>query len=248
MSTMRLYIRYSILIFALAILSLDAAAQCTQKLADLPAASELLGFRIGMTKDQIKALIPQTKFGRTDHFGVSKTTINPYFDPSINKNLYPSVRSISLDFLDERLISLWIGFDETFKAQGIPEFTKAISESFKLPNAWSTKGRGQQMRCADFQLIATPVGGGPSLRLLDLAADDTIAARRQEKEERDSAAEAAVENGTAERETVIGDKNSKTYYPARCEGAKTIGSENRVIFKTHEEAEKAGFKIAKSCQ
>ena len=244
---MKLYTRSSILIFVLALLSLDAAGQCTQKLADLPAAPELLGFRIGMTKDQVKALIPQTKFGRTDHFGVSKTTINPYFDPTIDKTLYPSVRSISLDFLDERLSSLWVGFDETFKVQAIPEFTKAISQSFKLPNAWTAKGRSQQMRCADFQLIATPVGGSPSLRLMDLAADDTIASRRQEKEELDSAGEATAKSGTAESEEVTGDKNSKTYYPIRCGGAKSISAENRVIFKTAEEAQKAGFKIAKSC-
>ena len=244
---MKLCKRSSSLIFLLAFLSINAAGQCTQKLADLPAAPELFGFRIGMTKEQVKALIPQTKFGHTDHFGVSKTTINPYFDPTIDKSRYPSVRSISLDFLDDRLISLWIGFDETFKIQPLLEFTKAISESFKLPNAWSAKGRSQQMRCADFQLVATPVARSPSFRLLDVAADDTIAARRQAQEERDSAVEAAVANGAAETEEVTGDKHTKSYYPARCEGAKTISTENRVIFKTAEEAQKAGFKIAKDC-
>ena len=244
---MKLHTRSSILIFVFAFLSISAAAQCTQKLADLPAAPELLGFRLGMTKDQVKALIPQTKFGRTDHFGVSKTTINPYFDPTIDKSRYPGVRSISLDFLDERLISLWIGFDETFKIQSLPEFTKAISESFTLPNAWSAKGRNQQMQCADFLLVATTVARSPSLRLLDLAADDTIAVRRQEKEELDSAAEAAGPNGTSASEEVTGDKNSKTYYPAGCEGAKAISTQNRVIFKTVEEAQKAGFKISKDC-
>ena len=57
------------------------------------------------------------RFGGTDPFGVSKTTINPYFDPNIDKTKFEGVRSISLDLLDERLTSLWIGFDETFKVQ-----------------------------------------------------------------------------------------------------------------------------------
>jgi hypothetical protein len=63
----------------LLLLGQSASAQCTKKLSELPEAPELLGFRLGMTKDQIKARVPQTKFGKADHFGVIKTTINPYF-------------------------------------------------------------------------------------------------------------------------------------------------------------------------
>jgi hypothetical protein len=59
--------------------------QCTQKIATLPTAPELYGFRLGMTRDDIKALVPQTQFPRTDHFGVAKTTINPSFDPKIDQ-------------------------------------------------------------------------------------------------------------------------------------------------------------------
>ena len=51
-----------------------APAQCTKKLAELSAAPELPGFHLGMTKEQIKEHVPQTKFGHTDDFGVSKTT------------------------------------------------------------------------------------------------------------------------------------------------------------------------------
>jgi len=35
--------------------------------------------RLGMTKEQIKAHVPQMKFGQTDDFGVSKTDQHPYF-------------------------------------------------------------------------------------------------------------------------------------------------------------------------
>ncbi len=174
-----------------------ASGQCTKKLAELPAAPELLGFRLGMTREQIKAHVPQTVFGRTDHFGVAKTTINPYFDEKIDKTKFEGVRSISLDLLDEQLTSLWIGYDDNFKAKTIDDFVKLISQSLQLPGTWSSwRSRGQQLRCADFQLIVTTVAGGPSVRVLDVAADETIAQRRQAKEEQDAAAAASADEET----------------------------------------------------
>jgi len=242
--------------------ALPVSAQCTQKIATLPAAPELFGFRLGMTRDEIKTLVPQTQFGKTDHFGVAKTTINPHFDPKIDQKKYEGVRSISLDLLDDRLTSLWIGYDDTYKVKTVDEFMKVISDSLKLSGNWSSwKSRGQQLRCADFQVIVSTLAGGPSLRLLDFGAEDTIAARRREKEEQDSLAEAATsannEQGTSgdsqtttsdqQSKTIVGDKQSRIYYPTGCHPAREISEANRAVFKTVEEAEKAGFKLAKNC-
>lgn len=234
--------RLTLLLLLLLFLAQSAAAQCTKKMSDLPVAPELLGFRLGMTKEQIKAKVPQTVFGKADHFGVIKTTINPYFDPKIDKSKFEGVRSISLDLLDERLTSLWIGFDETFKAHTVEEFVKVISQSLQVDGNWSSwKSRGQQLRCADFQLIVTTVAGGPSFRLIDTGADDLVAERRQAKEEQDAVAESENES------TIVADKQSKTYYPAGCEPEREIAEANKVTFKTAAEAEKAGFKAAKNC-
>ena len=239
----------SAILFLLFLLVPNAPAKCTRKVSELPAAPELLGFRLGMTKLQIKALVPQTVFGHTDPFGVSKTTINPYFDPTIDKTKFPGVRSISLDLLDDRLTSLWIGFDETFKAHTVEEFVKLISQSLQVPEKWSSVRRGQQLQCADFQLTVTTVAGSPSFRLLDTSAEDLVAQRRQAKEEQDSMAEAA---GGATEETeveeIIADKQSKSYFPNGCQPAKQIAENNRITFKTAADAEKAGFKLAKNCQ
>ena len=266
-------------------LAVSASAQCTQKLATLPAAPELFGFHLGMTQDDIKQLVPQSVFPRSDHFGVAKTTINPHFDPKIDQVKYNGVRSISLDLLDDKLTSLWIGYDENFKVQTVDEFVKLISTSLQVSGPWSSwKSRGQQLRCADFQLIVSTLAGGPSLRIVDLAAEDTIAARRQEKEEQDAAREAAaaekensdsdasktsrdnetnssdrsknktnetsntdVANTTTEPPAIIGDKQTKTYYPNGCQPAKEISETNRAVFKTAADAQKAGFKLAKNC-
>ena len=230
----------------LLLLSQSVSAQCTKKISDLPGAPELLGFHLGMTKDQIKARVPQTEFGHPDHFGVTKTTINPYFDPTIDKSKLEGVRSISLDILDDRLTSIWIGFDETFKAHTAEEFVKLISQSLQLDGTWSYKSRTQQLRCADFHLSVTTVAGGPSFRMIDTAADDLIAERRQAKEEQDAAAEVNNPSDAAEAE-IVADKHSRTYFPAGCEPAKEIDEGNKITFKTAAEAEKAGFKAAKNC-
>ena len=238
-----------LLSFLFLLLVQSAPAQCTKKLSELPEAPELLGFRLGMTKEQIKARVPQTSFGRTDPFGVSKTTINPYFDPNIDKTKFEGVRSVSLDLLDERLTSLWIGFDETFKAKTVEEFVKLISQSLQLSGEWSSwRSRGQHLRCADFQLIVTTVAGGPSFRLLDVAAEDVVAARRQAKEEQDSLAEANGDAESTETNEVTGDMKSKTYYTSGCRPQKEISEANKVVFKNRADAEKAGFKLAKNCQ
>jgi hypothetical protein len=237
------------ILFTLLLLLLpqSVSAQCTKKMSELPAAPELLGFRLGMTKEQIKARVPQTKFGRTDDFGVSKTTINPYFDETIDKSKFEGVRSISLDLVDEKLTSIWIGFDETFKAHTAEDFVKLISQSLQVDGNWSSRSRGQQLRCADFQLSVTTVAGGPSFRLVDIAADDLIAERRQAKEEQDSVAEAGAPTESTEPAEIIADKQSKNYYPNGCQPAKEIAEANKITFKTKAEAEKAGFKAAKNC-
>jgi len=227
-----------------------APAQCTKKSTELPAAPELLGFHLGMTREEIKKAVPQTDFGGADPFGVVKTTINPYFDPKIDKTKFEGVRSISLDLLDDHLTSLWIGFDENYKAHTAEEFVKQISQALQLTGNWSSyRSRGQQLRCADFQLIVTEVARAPSFRLLDLAAEDTVAARRQAKEEQDAAAQNAVDGESTESEEIIvADKQSKTYFLNGCQPAKEISQSNKVTFKTTADAEKAGFKLAKNCR
>jgi hypothetical protein len=247
----------ALLLVALCLLATEPVfSQCTQKLATLPAAPELFGFHLGMTRDQIMDLIPQTVFGRADHFGVAKTTINPHFDPKIDQKKFEGVRSISLEVLDDRLTSLWIGYDENFKVQTSDDLVKLISTSLQVSGNWSSaRMRGQQLRCADFQLVVSTFASGPSLRIIDLAAEDTIAARRQAKEEQDAIAEAREANGNSESATpatdvtpeVIGDKQTKTYYPHGCHPEKEISEVNRAVFKTPAEAEKAGFKLAKNC-
>jgi endonuclease YncB( thermonuclease family) len=47
--------------------------------------------------------------------------------------------------------------------------------------------------------------------------------------------------------SIIGNRNSKVYHIPGCSTYAKVGKDNRVLFKTTEEAEKAGFTMAKNC-
>jgi hypothetical protein len=244
---MKLEWKSSLLAFISLLIATTANGQtspCTLKLSELPVARELIGFRLGMTREEVKARVPQIAFGPTDDLGTSKTTINPDFDSRIDKSSFAGVRSISLDFLDSRLTSLWLGYDGTFKWSTVDQFVEGISKSLKLPNAWdSWRGRGRQLKCADFAMTVTIVAEGPSFRILDQTADDLLATRRQEKEEKES----ATENGEQPPE-IIADRHNKTYYPSDCQPTNPIKDADRLVFKSVDEAERAGFKKSKTCE
>ena len=208
---------------------------CTISAARLPDAPELHGFRLGMNPEQAKGRVPLIQFGRADEIGVIKTSINPLYDPRFDKVSFAGVRTISLDFLDEKLTTLWIGYERTFKWQTINDFVTGISKSLNLPASWEPKRGGQQLHCDGFTIVVSLIAGSPSIRFSDDAADETIATRREEA-------------ATAAESRVTGDKISKLYYPADCEAAENIPAPNRTVFKNKEEAERAGFKLAKDCQ
>ena len=146
------------------------------------------------------------------------------------------------------IVSRLSGSDTTsFKAKTVEEFVKLISQSLQLTGNWSPyRSRGQQLRCSDFQLLVTIVANAPSFRLLDIGAEDTVAQRRQAKEEQDALAEAGAQQEENE-EVITGDKQSKTYFewlPTN----KAARREQQDYFQDHCGCEKAGFKLAKHCQ
>jgi hypothetical protein len=140
-----------------------------------------------------------------------------------------------LDFLDGRLVNLWIGYEDTFKWQTLDEFVTGMSKGLNLPSVWTVKRGARQLTCEGFSVFASLIAGSPSIRLTDDPAQETIATRREEAA---AAAEAMV----------IGDLRSKNYYPSDCEARDAIPAPRRITFKDKDEAEKAGYKLSKDCQ
>jgi hypothetical protein len=217
--------------------------KCSLKLAELPASPELFGFRLGMSTGELKQRVPQVVFAKEDDFGISKTSISPDFDPKMDKASLTGVRTVSFDFLDGRLTSLWLGYDSSFKWNTVPDFVAGISKSLHLPDAWEPwKVRGQQLSCEDFQMTISIVAEGASFHIIDETAEKTVVARREAKEEQDAALEESQAN------EIVADTLAKIYYPQGCAATNEIKEKDRIVFKTAEEAEKAGYKPAKACQ
>jgi hypothetical protein len=246
----RRFFHASLLVLLVCIFTVAVLAQtvpCRASLNSLPAAPELKGFHLGMTMEQAKAHVPQIVFGPTDLLGSSKTTINPGFDPRADKSKFQDVRSISLDFLDGRLVSLWIGYDSNFKWTGVAEFVAGISQSLSLPNAWiEWRVRGRQMRCTDFELTVTTVAQSPSFRIVDSGAEETLVARRNAAAE-EAEATATEPEKPLEPEEIVADRKTKTYYQGSCRPEVPIAEVNRITFKTAAEAEKAGYTLTRAC-
>jgi hypothetical protein len=225
------------LLLVASLLVSSASAQkptCSLRLDQLPESIELRGFRLGMTFEQAKAHVPQIQRARPDQFGVARISINPYFDPGFDRTRFADVRTVSLDFLDGALVSLWIGFEQTFKWQSLDVFVAGISESLKLPAEWPAKRGGRQLDCDGFSIFSSVIAGSPSVRISDEAALERIATRR--------------EDAAAAAELVIGDQRSKLYYPSDCSALTKVSEANRIKFKDKEAAEGAGFKLARECQ
>jgi hypothetical protein len=208
--------------------------ECSVKLDQLTPPAELFGFYLGMTLEEVKTRVPQVRFRPPDQFGVVKTTINPGYDPSFDKTSFAGVRSVSMDFLDGKLTTLWIGYDATFKWQALDDFIVGISKALNLPAMWSRKGLGRELACDGFSVFASMIAQSPALRITNEAAQETIGTRRAEAH----AAAAAV---------VIGDARTKLYYPNDCDELDKVPEISRVIFKDKDAAEKAGYERTKNC-
>jgi hypothetical protein len=87
-------------------------------------------------------------------------------------------------------------------------------------------------------MLASVIAGSPSIRISDDAAQETIATRREE-------AAVAAEAVAA---VVIGNQQTKLYYPSDCSAVISVAESKRIKFKDKDEAERAGFKLAKDCQ
>jgi hypothetical protein len=165
-----------------------AAAQetkCALKAAQLAQVPELYGFRLGMTLEQFKARVPQLAVRSADEFGATAVNIYPEHEDKIDKASFAGVRTISLEFLDGRVVMLWVGYAPDFKWNNLDEFTSNITRSLALPDAWQTKLRGRQISCDDFQVNISSIGGNPSIRFVDEAAHRTLEERKAAKEEKE---------------------------------------------------------------
>lgn len=177
----------SALLIACAASASAQASKCNLKLALLKPAPELHGLRIGMSFEQVKGLMPWVEAGRDDDLGFSTTSFSPDFNPKIDKAAYAGVRTVTLEFLDDKLFTIWIGFNDSFKWKTLEEFLPGMSAELGLaPGVWSPDSSKPDIECDDFELTAQMIGQGPSFHLIDKNAREQWEERRTQKEEKRS--------------------------------------------------------------
>jgi hypothetical protein len=156
---------------------------CKVNRSSLPDVKELYGMRLGMTVSEVKHLVSTLALPRADEFGLAKTSFTPRLIPTLDKNTFPGVRTVSLEFLDGRVSSIWIGYDNSFKWQLLSDTVDGLSNELHLPGKWQTKGREKIMVCEDFGFAVSMIANSPSIRIIDQTAHSIWLARREAKEE-----------------------------------------------------------------
>jgi len=159
--------------------------KCDLKLSQIKHPEEFFGFYLGMSIDRVKELVPTLKTGKSDKFGLMKTSFSPRFDPKIEKTKFQNARTVSFEFLDGKVVDLWIGYTVEFKWQSLDEFLPKMSASLGLPaNGWHTKELERRLECEEFQAMVMTIANGPSIRLTDLVSKRLWEKRRTENAEK----------------------------------------------------------------
>src|SRR2546423_9515289 len=159
-----------VVLVGIAALCLSAAANgqpttCSAKLDQIKDTPELFGLRLGMTYEQVKERLPLVQFGPADEIALVRTSFNPHFDPRVDPKAFEAVRTISLDFLDGKLVTLWIGFEETYKWPKLDEFVSGFATALNLPSQWPVRRMARELACDRFSSQASMIAGGPSIRI-----------------------------------------------------------------------------------
>jgi len=160
-------------------------SNCRLQLSALPDIREFKGLRIGMTVEEVQAIVPVIQVPRADEFGMARSSFSPDFTTKIDKKAFESIRTVSLEFVDGRLASIWVGFNGAFKWQTIDAVIDGLNAELHLPAEWQSKSREQQLVCNDFRLGVSLVSNSPSIRITNDTAKQLWQSRREAKEESD---------------------------------------------------------------
>lgn len=152
------------------------------------AAPELRGFRLGMTEAQVKTRVPAAQAVNRDPLGQGSLALQYQQLKDLDAAAYAGVGYITLLFIDDRLTSISVQYDQTVTWKSPEQFAERVSELLKLPKAWRPEQEQTQhgstpflsMSCDGFRLSVFP----NFIRLIDDAHEATLARRRDEIEEK----------------------------------------------------------------
>jgi hypothetical protein len=161
---------------------------------------ELRGFRLGMSQAEVKARIPDLVTTRPNGLGESRSFTLVRANKYLSRNAtLKGVLSISLRYLDGRVTSVSMFYDDSLKWESSAEFAGQVAASLSLPTEWarfdddSDDEQMRVLRCERFALVAGLSRVSyrllPAAHLFDLTAINTVNRRAVDEAERKRRAE-----------------------------------------------------------
>jgi hypothetical protein len=147
---------------------------------------ELVGLRLGMTEEQVRARFKIIEREPADEYAVATLRL----EPISSQGTATTIRDISIESINERIVSIRLVYRASTNAADYRAFTAGVSQSLKLPPAWKEIKVGSMvtemmMECAGFKVSARLIGAKiPVLYLSALEAEQTLSRRQAEKERR----------------------------------------------------------------
>jgi hypothetical protein len=163
---------------------------------------ELRGFKLGMTVAEVKARVPNLRLKAADRFNFTDYSTAVRTDRYLSRApLLEGVESISFQFLDDRVSSVFFVYDNSTKWESGEKFATQVSSALGLKAHW-VKFNTDPTRplddvkytvCRDTALMAGLAWFGnrqlPAVRLRDLAAHSLWHQRRRAEEKKRREAE-----------------------------------------------------------
>ena len=153
---MKHLMRAALVVGALFAYDARAQAQENQCLLNLSQAPQLRGFRLGMSADDVIIRVPSIEMPEADEFGFAKGVIYTS-SPNLtsNKADFEGVSRVSLSFLDGRLTSILVVYDDSISWESTDEFVSVISRPLGLPGPWQPFDTWKKsVQCTGFRATA----------------------------------------------------------------------------------------------
>jgi len=146
------------------------------------------GLKLGMTLEQVLALFPGSKDDEevranladsNNQLGLSNLIIRP--EKFTSKAEFEGISQISLTLLDNRVSTLYVGYDAP-QAGHLDEFVSKFAKGRKLPPAksWATRvgldDKLKTMKCKDFEIKVFAGGNNVNINYVQMV--DTVAQQK----------------------------------------------------------------------
>lgn len=137
--------------------------ECKVTLAQAPA---IRGIRLGMSVEQVLAQVPGSEADSNflanlsrDYFGSRNVTVVPS-NYATSKEKFAGINSISLSFLDGRLLSFFVHYNGP-EWRSKEQFVARVAEALNLPGvgAWKARNNALAVACDGFEVSVQTSGG-----------------------------------------------------------------------------------------